>query len=174
MIIGTLYGNGTVKDNLYKDIKDEFKIDFNAWETYFYKDSLMIRFSRNDILYKKAEPGLNRSFEIILKDFSPRFIDILSRYKDQISQVTVKGHTSSDNSFAKSVEEKFEKNLELSQKRADMVLEYIENLSDERIVNNLPWIENTFSAEGLSFLEPILNTQTVKKTKSCPKEQKSL
>lgn len=156
--VSLLYSSDVkIKEQLYSEIKTEFKTDFNAWESVFFKDTLMIRFSKNDILYKRGQADMQESFKIILKDFTPRFVEILSNYKEYIGSVSIKGHTSSENRLGKTIEDKFERNLELSQKRADVVLEFIKGLSDPVLINNKNWIESTFSAEGVSSLEPIFN-----------------
>lgn len=99
------------------------------------------------------------SYKVILKDFFPRYVDILTRYKNIIDNVVIVGHTAIEDKSGNNETEIYEKNLLLSQKRADKVLEFIKNIDSETILKNKNWIERTFFAEGLSYSEPLLKKE---------------
>ena len=148
-----------LKEQFYSEVLKEFKHDFSIWGVEFDKETLLIRFAKSNILYKKGKSDMQRSFELILKDFYPRYLALLLKNKDYIYEVQIKGHSSSQDSVdkSKSKDENFDKNIILSQERSTLVLEYVKNLSDDVIIQNIDWINDIFTALGLSSTEIILN-----------------
>ena len=150
-----------LKEQFYNDVLKEFKHDFSIWGVEFDKETLLIRFAKSNILYKKGKSDMQRSFELILKDFYPRYLTLLLKNKDYIYEVQVKGHSSSVDSIIdskdKNSDKNFDKNIILSQERSTLVLEYVKNLSDDVIIQNMDWINDIFTALGLSSTEIILN-----------------
>ncbi len=147
----------SIKDTFAQEIKTEFNDDFDIWGVEFYKNRSMMRFSKSDLMYLPGSSEMQISFEVILKDFYPRYLEFLLDFKDSIKEVVIIGHTSSENSKAKTVEGKYLRNLVLSQDRAAVVLKYIKSLNDDIVVNNIDWINETFRSVGLSSSKPILD-----------------
>ena len=156
---GDLVQEKVLKEQFYNDVIKEFKHDFSIWGVEFDKETLLIRFAKSNILYKRGKSDMQRSFELILKDFYPRYLALLLKNKNYIYEVQIKGHSSSQDSAVeiKDKDENFDKNIILSQDRATLVLEYVKNLSDDIIVQNIDWINDIFTALGLSSTEIILN-----------------
>lgn len=149
--------NNDVKDTFTKDIKSEFIDDFDIWGVEFNQKKSIIRFSKSDLMYMPGSSEMQVSFEVILKDFYPRYLEFLLNYKDSIEEVVIIGHTSSENSKAKTKDGKYLRNLVLSQDRASVVLNYIKNLNDEVVVDNIDWINQKFRSVGLSSSKPIVD-----------------
>ena len=145
------------KDTFTEDIKSEFNEDFDIWGVKFNPQKSTIRFSKSDLMYMPGSSEMQISFEVILKDFYPRYLEFLLNYKDSIEEVIVIGHTSSENSKAKTKDGKYLRNLVLSQDRASVVLNYIKSLNDEVVVDNIDWINEKFRSVGLSSSKPILD-----------------
>lgn len=152
-----LFGQVKYHEKLYLDLNGEFKEDFKLWGVYAGKEDSMIRFTNNDLLYSRGSFELKDSFKIILQDFMPRYVTILKKYENIIDNVVIAGHTSSENNSGSNEEERFEKNMILSQKRADRVLDFIKSLNLNE--TDLNWINNKFLSEGMSHSELILNDE---------------
>jgi len=139
-----------VKEDIVTNIKQEFKTDFGVWDLKFNKDTLVLRFENINMLYPKGSSNISQSFKLILKDFVPRYVQILQPYESNIKKVEIEGFTSSENSHGNTKDEKYQKNLLLSQKRADRVLSFIETLDDEVLKENKNFIDEKFIAKGKS------------------------
>jgi len=139
---------------LYEDLLKEFKNDLQNWDATLEKDST-IRFNEPDILFEAGSAKLRDNFKIILDDFFPRYIRLLSskRYKKDIDEIRIEGHTSSIWENATTKTEIYLKNAHLSQERAYSVLEYCYQLSP--ITNLHPWLNTVIRANGLSHGIPI-------------------
>ncbi len=159
IFINVVFAQVTYHEKLYSELRDEFKEDFPLWGVQINKNDSMIRFANHDILYGKNSFEMKNSYKVILQDFFPRYIDILSRYKDIIDNVVITGHTSSQNVSAMDENEIYEKNLALSQKRADGVLQFVKNIDSPAVKENKEWIEDIFLSEGLSSSEPIVTSE---------------
>ena len=148
---------GDLKKAIYTDIKKEFKSDFDIWGVDFDENTLAIRFARTKFLYKPGSTQMQRTFEVIIKDFYPRYVEYLLKYKKDIQEVVVVGHTSSESRKAKTKDGKYLRNLVLSQDRAKVVLDYMKQLDDDVVVNNKSWIDSSFRSIGVSSSKLIVN-----------------
>ena len=146
-----------ILNSLYEALYEEFEDDLKNWNAQLDKQTLTFRFLNPQAMFSYGSLELNEKYKTILESFIPRYIETLYKYKDQIVNVLIQGHTSSEYSSAKSEEEKFEKNMQLSQKRAQNVYRFIKSINDKRVKDNLIWIEKNFFPEGKSSLETIKN-----------------
>ncbi len=132
-------------------------------------DSLHFLFVLRDpeILFKVGSAELNDHFKSIWITFFPRFIQILTdpKYKDDIEEIRIEGHTSSEWSGENSPYQAYFNNMELSQDRTHKVLIYIlSKIKDERLFN---WTKSKLTANGLSSSKLIYNLdQTENKERS--------
>lgn len=147
-----------LQTDLYNDLWNEFKDDLDDWKAVIEKETLTIRFQEPDILFRIGSSNLNNKFTKILDDFFPRYIQIISsdKYRDNIEEIRIEGHTSSEwNDDSKSVNSYFN-NMSLSQDRTRAVLSYCMSLiKDPNIVN---WSQRYITANGLSSSRLILNS----------------
>tara|TARA_X000000950_G_C13915180_1_gene660681 strand:- start:3264 stop:3992 length:729 start_codon:yes stop_codon:yes gene_type:complete len=139
---------------IYNALTKEFKNDLVRWNAEIEKETLLIRFNSPEVLFQQGEAKLQEKFKVILQDFMPRFLNLLhSKFKENISEVRIEGHTSSDWK-GKETKEAFIKNMELSQERTRKVLEYSLNLKGVDKISD--WTTKTLSANGLSSSKLIL------------------
>lgn len=140
---------------IINDLKEEFKKDEEKWGAQV--DGLSIRFKYNEspeviatkkrVLFKKGSSSIEPFFKITLDEFSPRYFDILYKYKDDIEEIRVEGHSSSEG-LKDSTEDPYYYNMGLSQKRTREVLNYILNL--KKLSDKKEWIKDNLTANGLS------------------------
>ncbi len=138
-----------IQQQLYRDLNQEFKKDLETWDAEILKDNT-IRFKSPEILFDTNSSKLKTLFIAVLNDFFPRYLDILTnnKYKKQIKEIRVEGHTSSIWKNA-TREQSYINNMSLSQNRAKSVLVYSYNITNS--VNNKIFLENVFRANGMSF-----------------------
>lgn len=136
---------------LYEDLMAEFGSDFDPWNAELDKDGLVFRFKKPEVLFTHGSSDLRDGFKKILDNFIPRYMKIIDKYKDQIKDVIIEGHTSSVYASAKNDVERYTKNKILSEKRAKHVYEYTLAQKDPLIVENETWLKEHFSYQGLAY-----------------------
>ena len=129
-----------IKTQLYIDLQEEFKEDLTVWRATI-DSTLSIRFQEPSMLFDEGLDVLKPNFKVILDDFFPRYIAVLSRpqYKDNIEEIRIEGHTNSNGGYYS--------NMKLSQDRTRAVLQYCFSLMKENDVN---WLRGLVTANGLS------------------------
>ncbi|UTJ06928.1 ankyrin repeat domain-containing protein [Arcobacter roscoffensis] len=142
---------------LYEDLMEEFKDDFEPWNAKLEKDGLIFRFMKPSVLFTKGSSDLKESYKNILDDFFPRYLKVLNKYKNEIAEVRVEGHTSSEYSSVKTLEQKYMKNKILSQKRAKQVLDYTLNMQEKKVLENKEWLDTLYNSYGMSSDNLILD-----------------
>ena len=140
------------QEDIYNSLHNEFKNDLEKWKAVIDKDTLTIRFTEPKVLFKAGEHYLTEEFENILINFLPRYQKILNQYNDEIQNIRIEGHTSSDWGDLSKIES-YKKNMKLSQERTQSVLDFwLTNINTDK-----KWIIKYVEAVGKSFSDPILN-----------------
>ena len=139
---------------LYKDLLEEFRDDLMQWGATLEKDST-VRFNEPDILFETGEAKIKDNFKTILDDFFPRYLKVISseKYKKDIEEIRIEGHTSSDWENAANKLEIYLNNAELSQQRAYAVLAYCYRL--DKIFPLHDWLNGIIRANGFSHGIPV-------------------
>jgi outer membrane protein OmpA-like peptidoglycan-associated protein len=143
---------------LAEALNAEFIKDFDRWNAELDHDALTVRFKSPDVLFDHARSDIKPQFQEILRDFFPRYLNVLARFKESIEEVRIEGHTSSGWTGIPSDAAYF-KNMELSQARTRAVLEYALNLPES--AEYRPWADAHLIANGLSSSRPIRNENGV-------------
>lgn len=109
-----------------------------------------MRFLEREVLFEAGEAELNDQFRMILADFFPRYVGVLTGadYSDHINEVRIEGHTSSDWIDLEGLEA-YEANMRLSQERTRTVLSFVVRLPGVRDVWD-SWLRERLTANGLS------------------------
>lgn len=152
-----------LKEELAKDLQIEFEGDPNNpkpsdanWQGYLNMDTLTIGFKQPFQVGGEIVP---EGFEEVLTDFFPRYIAILSKadYREEIEEIRIEGHTSSEWLDEVPIDVAFINNMELSQNRARNVLDYVLEIDDPQIFRNKIWLKKKVTANGLSSSHLILD-----------------
>jgi outer membrane protein OmpA-like peptidoglycan-associated protein len=140
------------KDNLYAELQEEFKDDFEKWEVELDKD-LSIKFTNPEVLFESGEATVKDTGKAILDGFLPRYFDVLlqEKYQNNIEEIRFEGHTDHDTIAGSNIP--YIGNLELSQDRSRAVMEHYISSS---FYKNKPepkrwWILYKLTANGLSY-----------------------
>lgn len=145
-----------LQNDLYDDLYNEFKDDLKKWNALIDRQSLSVRFESPDVLFEKGSYQLKNEFKIILDDFFPRYVAILTsnKYKDDIEEIRIEGHTSSEWRIDVPEDLAYFYNMQLSQDRTRSVLEYVMNLTN--VSSSKDWLKQYLTANGLSSSKLII------------------
>ncbi|MBU2863758.1 OmpA family protein [Reinekea forsetii] len=142
-----------LRTQLYEDLLTEFQPDLDAWGAEINED-LSIRFGRPELIFDKGENELKIEFKAILEDFFPRYLAIIAseKYRDDIAEVRIEGHTSSG-WLGRAEDEAYILNMGLSQARTRSTLSFL--LEIPAVQNEKQWLKAHMTANGLSSSKPI-------------------
>lgn len=139
-----------LQEELYRDLQKEFRGDLEKWSAELDRENLSVRFTEPRVLFDTGEAYVNPRFRKILQDFFPRYIKVLTRpkYRDEIAEVRIEGHTSSEWAPGVTGLDAYIRNMELSQDRTRSVLSYVMRLPSSE--PNEEWLIDHLTANGLS------------------------
>ncbi len=145
------------RDELYDALHQEFKNDLNKWDALIDKQTLSVKFQTPEILFKAGSDEMKPRFKDILNEFYPRYIKILNeeRFRNEIEEVRIEGHTSSEWAIQVSSDIAYQNNMRLSQNRTLSVLQYVNNL--EEVNSYKDWLKSKTVAIGKSSSKIILD-----------------
>jgi len=83
------------KKALNIDLRNEFRHDLKKWDAEITDDNIVI-FNSPSVLFNSGKSKIKKDFALILDIFFPRYIKILfsDKYKNEIDEIRVEGHTS--------------------------------------------------------------------------------
>lgn len=141
------------KGNIYDNLYEEFKDDMDKWHMEIDEDGT-IRFTEPEVFFDKGESTLKKQFKNILDSFFPRYIKVIhNEHKDNIKEIRIEGHTSSEWEENSKKMDSYFGNMDLSQGRTRKVLSYIMNLQDIKPYKD--WLMSTITANGMSYSKRI-------------------
>jgi outer membrane protein OmpA-like peptidoglycan-associated protein len=144
------------KQEIYKALYEEFKNDLKkpSWNATIDKKTLSITFNAPSVQFERNKSTLKDEYKTVLNDFFPRYLKVLKKYKEEINEIRIEGHTSSIWNTHSSDTEAYFKNMKLSQDRARTVLEYVYSLQASDPYR--PWMKTHVAAIGFSSAHPII------------------
>ncbi len=143
------------QSDLHNSLMEEFNKDLARWKSGILPDGT-IRFYEPDVLFDEGSKAIKPGFQSILVEFFPRYIKVLAseKYRDNIEEVRIEGHTSSSWEGSHGIEERYLNNALLSQQRSFAILDYCFKLP--QIVQYQPWLTTVLRANGLAFATPVM------------------
>ncbi len=145
------------QSKICNDLQREFANNIDEWSLQICEDGLVVRFQNESIFPPNdSEPSLE--FQQILASFYPRFMEIIWNNNEDISELRIEGHTSSEGLPQQDLFQAYLHNTELSQDRSRNVMNFVLSLSDIASNNEyMTWSFNNTTAHGLSSSELILD-----------------
>lgn len=137
------------ENEIHDALFEEFKRDLPIWKARIEKNPNRVLFINPLVLFERGSEKIRPEFKNILEDFFPRFARVLRPFKGSIKELRIEGHTSSLWEGAKTEQESYFRNMNLSQRRTRSVLEYV--LGDTALNFDKKWVRNLLTANGLSF-----------------------
>lgn len=140
------------EERLNRELKSTLGGELDTWKAELDPKSLTLRFNRPDLLFEQGKATLRPGFEGILNQLFPEYLRILYRFKDDIEEVRIEGHTSSEWGAQTGLQAYFP-NMALSQERTRAVLEY--GLTKTDLPPDIvEWGRKSITANGLSSSRP--------------------
>ena len=154
-----------LRTQLYEDLLKEFSPDLDSWGAEVNPD-LTFRFNKTELMFAKGESGLNEPFKAILADFFPRYLNIITaqKYREDILEVRIEGHTSSAWLGAGSEDNAYIYNMALSQARTRSTLAYVLFLPE--VNQEKKWLRTYLTANGLSSAKVIMDDNNQENSES--------
>lgn len=149
--VAVTYQNNQVA--IFDALQKEFSDDLQKWNAEIDPTTLAFQFKSPDILFGIGSSELKPLFRQVLSDFFPRYLNVLSHFRDSINEVRIEGHTSSRWNNESSAEDAYFRNMALSQERTRSVLLYVQGL--ESIANEREWVRSNVAAVGFSSSRPV-------------------
>lgn len=131
---------------IFEALEAEFNSDLAKWGATIDKETLAFNFQSPDVLFANNETRLSEAYKDILDDFFPRYINVLTPFRDSLDEIRIEGHTSSVGLRGSSEAQAYFYNMRLSQGRTRSVLEYGYAL----MPNEADWIKANIAAVGFS------------------------
>jgi len=140
------------KIDLNKALHKEFDKNLKMWNAEITPNNSII-FNSPEVLFATGKSDIKDKFKLILDDFFPRFIKILisHKYKKNIDEIRIEGHTSNVWLSAKSITNIYLNNMKLSQERANKVLNFVYLINNNIIINNRKFLEKHLRANGMAY-----------------------
>ncbi|MDB4824465.1 OmpA family protein [Saprospiraceae bacterium] len=142
------------KQNIYEDLNSEFIGYLKDGTVSIDSNTLMMRFISPKVEFASGEDDLNPYFKTLLNDFFPRYITILEKYKKDLREIRIEGHTDTDYIW-RGINEYFY-NMELSQNRTRSALSHCLRMI-YKDTSTYSWVKPLITANGLSSSKLILD-----------------
>ncbi len=144
------------QQEIHAALLEEFRDDLEKWDADLLLDNTF-RFKSPDVLFVVGSDELKERFKNILDNFFPRYVGVLTqdRFIDDVSELRIEGHTSSEWEQIKNRRIRYLKNSELSQKRAHAVLDYCFDRTNRQIREHADWLIEVLRANGLAFAQTL-------------------
>jgi outer membrane protein OmpA-like peptidoglycan-associated protein len=135
------------KEEIYQALNNRFSHKFAEWNASLDRKTLTLTFSDPAVLFEAGSDELTSRFKEILNELWIGYVSVLNPYSEDIQEIRIEGHTSSEWSSA-SLDESYFNNMDLSQRRTKMTLRYCYFLTGE---SSRGWVRRFVTANGLSF-----------------------
>jgi outer membrane protein OmpA-like peptidoglycan-associated protein len=147
-----------VRDELHRDLEREFQDDLPQWKAKIVKADLAVQFTEPEVLFASGSSTLRPEFRLILDDFFPRYLRILTsdKYRESITEVRIEGHTSSEWYDGATDRLAYFRNMALSQERTRSTLQYVLSLPQSGAHEE--WLRQHLTANGLSSSRLVSDT----------------
>ena len=147
-----------VESRIYDALNQEFKDDFEDWNAVLERKNLTISFQEPDVYFDTGSCVPKQKFISILDSFLPRYLNVLKKFRADIEEIRIEGHTSTRYEAAESIDEAYIKNMDLSQCRTREVLGYL--LQHPNIQSNKNWSKDKLTANDLSSSKIVIDPNT--------------
>ena len=145
------------KDEIYTALQHEFHDDLPKWNAEIEKETLIVRFKEPTVLFAQGRAKLTDRFEEILRDFFPRYTRVLHSYAEEISEIRIEGHTSSE--WDETEIGAYFENLNLSQERSMEVLVFSLSRLPTK-AQHYEWTRGLLVAAGFSSSKLVVDAAT--------------
>tara|TARA_Y100000748_G_scaffold304115_1_gene311880 strand:+ start:5061 stop:5672 length:612 start_codon:yes stop_codon:yes gene_type:complete len=136
-----------LQHKIYKALMYEFEDDLPKWSAKIDVDATVSFTGYNLVQFQQGKDEIEKKFKLIIDDFFPRYVSVIKRYDSSIRRIRIEGHTSSEWGKNDNEDDRYLKNLQLSQGRAFNVLRHS---LDTLWKYEKKWIKQKLRSEGMS------------------------
>jgi len=153
--------------DLYAELHAEFSDSLASWRARINPERLSVEFYAPEILFLQNSSQVRPRFRAILSAFFPRFVGIVTspKYRDDIAEIRIEGHTSSEWNNRDTGEVAYFRNMELSQDRTRSVLRFVMGIPG--VLPQRAWLRSRLTANGLSSSRPVLDPEGRENVEAC-------
>ncbi len=138
------------QEKICNELKQEFREVETAWRMSICENGLVIKF-RNEAIFTQGNDRIAPEFQVILRDFYPRFMKIIWLNQAKISELRIEGNTSSEGARGMDQFDAYLYNTQLSQNRSINVMYFVLNIAKIKTNSDyLIWSYQNLTAHGLS------------------------
>lgn len=145
------------QEAIYQALMEEFQDDLEEWEASIDRGTLTFTFQSPDTLFTIGKATLKKTYRDRLRHFFPRYINVISQFRDSIDEVRIEGHTSSEWSLPPNPASDYFHNMRLSQDRTRSVLQFVSTLPT--VSEHKDWIQKHIAAVGYSSSQLIFTEE---------------
>ncbi len=132
--------------SIYYALQTEFQAEILKWNAHLDKNTLSFDFLSSDLYFIEGGKRLSENYEKILSDFFPRYINVIKKFRDDIEELRIEAHTSTNWKLDSTEEEAYFNNLRLSQIKTGEVFQFVYSL----VPKETYWIKRNVIAVGFS------------------------
>ncbi len=143
----------TLNGAMLKEFTHELQSDVLTYNI----TSKTLKLSDKTLAIGKSGVVMSEEYKELIRDIFPRLVKVTKAYENEIAEVKVEGHSSSNYVGVEDVQRKFELNQVISLQRAKTVLGYGANLEVSAVTENSDFVSNTYKAYGLSSSDVVRN-----------------
>lgn len=126
-------------DSILVALERHFGDNLVDWGAEIDPEKLSVRFTKKS-MFDQDKSDIKPEFKAILDSFFPEYLKLLAFYRDNIEEIRIEGHTSSEGGYFH--------NMNLSQDRSRKVLDYCYHLVTPA---EQDWMREKATANGLSY-----------------------
>lgn len=141
----------SVRTEICDELRNSLETNEKKWGMSVCKDGeLLIRFDKS-LKFEEGKSELTTQFKEILDEFLPKFMGVIYKYEESISELRIEGHTNSRGKENENRLESYLSNTVLSQNRSYNVLRYVLNkIEDNESDFHVGQSYSNLTAHGLS------------------------
>jgi len=114
---------------------------------------IVIKFKNPELLFGVGESSLKPGFQAMLEEFFPKYMDIIWKYRDDIEEIRIEGHTDQTGQ-ADTPLGRYDYNMGLSQARTRAVMKFLFQTEAAQVRED--WLIRHTTAVGMSSSRPVL------------------
>lgn len=154
--------NAKIKDNIAKELQQTLGDKLEKWHAVLDSKNLIVKFNSSKVMFDTGKSSLKPEFINSLNEFFPLYLKVVEKHADNIASVSVEGYASSVWGNLSDTDSAYFLNMNLSQQRANSVLRYIYEISQNTATR--AYIRNYFTANGYSSSRVIFNEDGTENT----------
>lgn len=143
------------REAIVESLQEAFGEQLELWDARLDGSTLSIDFGAPEINFSPGSTELNARYQVILRDFFPRYLKALAPHKALIDEVRIEGHASSGWAQNSDKTSAWFENMALSQDRTRAVLRYIYSLP--AVLSYRDWVRERVVAVGMSSARLVRN-----------------